>query len=460
MPLSCTLRRLLVLKERPPCWVEDETARLRAMRRAFIVSCREEIAAVGSKELWLKPQIKKVPVSVLSDIGRLIQADAPNARQGKEVEWKHFWNTLDYFLGATLDQGEDVTDLAYFTDCCSFCFGGPGALKKCKGCGDKPCTHGQAGWPAYLHHFCVAKAAGSMADDLKHSHVCHSCLQTSCGDLLKKAETVQIARKKAGRDDERIKNLEFYCKEMGNPMPKLGTRCSAGNSGSGKSETIALWCERMRKYLLGSIKKPGSLLYYEGGAEQKLARERWANMQHIRIMYPMVPVPLWPLPDGAQRVATSSSSNADGTRVPAEAPGEGSGGTGGEARLEAAEEAAGTPEASLSPAVGKAAEAAASAHPSELANIRKTRLRAAASKKPLAEELEAGADEGGADEGIAQPDAEGEGQGEDGAEAPADEDEHGEEVRGWDEAVFENFMNLINNGGVLLMIADLAGDAP
>ena len=69
--------------------------------------------------------------------------------------------------------------LAYFTDRCSYCLEGPGALKKCKGCDKEPCTQGQAGWPAYLHHFCVAKAAGSMADDLKHSHVCHSSTRVS-----------------------------------------------------------------------------------------------------------------------------------------------------------------------------------------------------------------------------------------------------------------------------------------
>ena len=58
--------------------------------------CREEIAAAGTKEMWLEPQIEKVPVSVLNDIGQLIQADAPKARRGKEVAWKHCWNPLDY----------------------------------------------------------------------------------------------------------------------------------------------------------------------------------------------------------------------------------------------------------------------------------------------------------------------------------------------------------------------------
>ena len=388
LPLSRTLRRLLALVSTPPCWVDDETARLRAMRRAFIVSCREDIAAAGTKEMWLEPQIEKVQVSVLNDIGKLLQADEPKARRGKEVTWKNCWTPLDYYLGATLDQGEDVTDLAYFTDVCSYCLEGPGALKKCQGCDKKPCTQGQMGWPAYIHHYCVSKAAGSMAEDLEPSHVCPSCLQTSCGNLLKSAGALQVARKKAGRDDEKTKNLEYYCKEMGSPMPKQ------------KAETIDLWCDRMSKYLLDSIKEPGSLVYYDGEEEQAKCR---AKFEALKVIRRMNPVPVWPLSEAA---------------------------------------------------------AASAAHPSVVAESPRTRLRSSnepgSSNEPLIAESE-----GRADEGIEQPDEEGAGQGQNGAEAPVHETEPpaGPGPPGWDHEAFEKYMNLINLGVVLGMLAKLAGCA-
>ena len=78
----------------------------------------------------------------------------------------------------------------------------------------------------------------------------------------------------------------------------------------------------MRKYLLGSIKKPGSLWYYESAAEQDAARERFKELQVIRKHQPTLPVPVWPLPEA---LSPAPAATLNQTRISSEAPGEGSG---------------------------------------------------------------------------------------------------------------------------------------